>query len=336
MLALYRSGRQAEALHAYRAARRELSEELGLEPGGELKRLERAILEQDPALDLAPEGAARRAAVPRRPIDRCSIVPRALARPGARCCARGAAGGLGPAARADRRVRRRRRPRSAPRRRRSPIEPRRAAARAASRSGPRRSPRRRRARTSSGSPLSRTSTCCSWMPAARRWRARPGRSSSRRRATWRCSSRRAARSGRAGGRAVRRRAARLGGARARRLGRARHRRAAAADRRRLRPAARRPRREPPARRRVADRPAPRGVVAEPLLASPGRKGVVALADGAGLLVVGLSDRWREEGLGRDAHASSPRLRRRRRCWCDEGRRRAGSRRTTRERASAGR
>ena len=41
-----------------------------------------------------------------------------------------------------------------------------------------------------------------------------------------------------------------------------------------------------------------GVVAEPLLASPGRKGVVALAAGAGLLVVGLSDRWREEGLGR--------------------------------------
>jgi DNA-binding SARP family transcriptional activator len=41
-----------------------------------------------------------------------------------------------------------------------------------------------------------------------------------------------------------------------------------------------------------------GVVAEPLLASPGRQGVFALAEDAGLLVVGLSDRWREEGLGR--------------------------------------
>jgi hypothetical protein len=35
-----------------------------------------------------------------------------------------------------------------------------------------------------------------------------------------------------------------------------------------------------------------------LLASPGRKGVVALAAGAGLLVVGLSERWRQERLGR--------------------------------------
>jgi hypothetical protein len=41
-----------------------------------------------------------------------------------------------------------------------------------------------------------------------------------------------------------------------------------------------------------------GVVAEPLLASPGRTGVMALAEGAGLLVVGLSERWRQEGLGR--------------------------------------
>ena len=41
-----------------------------------------------------------------------------------------------------------------------------------------------------------------------------------------------------------------------------------------------------------------GIVAEPLLATPGRKGIVALAEGAGLLVAGLSDRWRQEGLGR--------------------------------------
>jgi nucleotide-binding universal stress UspA family protein len=40
-----------------------------------------------------------------------------------------------------------------------------------------------------------------------------------------------------------------------------------------------------------------GVAAEPLLIDPGREGVVAAAEGAGLLVVGLSERWREEGLG---------------------------------------
>ncbi|HET9740000.1 MAG TPA: AfsR/SARP family transcriptional regulator [Solirubrobacteraceae bacterium] len=54
MVALYRSGRQAEALQVYRAARRELAEELGLEPGEELRRLERAILAQDPELGAAP------------------------------------------------------------------------------------------------------------------------------------------------------------------------------------------------------------------------------------------------------------------------------------------
>ena len=52
MLALYRSGRQAEALEAYRAARRTLVEELGLEPGPELQRLEHAVLRQDASLDL--------------------------------------------------------------------------------------------------------------------------------------------------------------------------------------------------------------------------------------------------------------------------------------------
>ena len=51
MLALYRSGRQAEALEAYRAARRTLLAELGIEPGRALHELERAILAQEPALD---------------------------------------------------------------------------------------------------------------------------------------------------------------------------------------------------------------------------------------------------------------------------------------------
>ena len=58
MLALYRSGRQADALAAYRAARCSLVEDLGLEPGPELRRLEDAVLAQDPALDLPAKPAA--------------------------------------------------------------------------------------------------------------------------------------------------------------------------------------------------------------------------------------------------------------------------------------
>ena len=38
-------------------------------------------------------------------------------------------------------------------------------------------------------------------------------------------------------------------------------------------------------------------MAEPLLAAPGRRSITALAEEAGLLVVGLSERWRVEGLG---------------------------------------
>ena len=52
MLALYRSGRQADALEAYQHARRELLDGLGLEPGRALQELERAILAHDPGLDL--------------------------------------------------------------------------------------------------------------------------------------------------------------------------------------------------------------------------------------------------------------------------------------------
>src|SRR5262249_11699656 len=55
MLALYRSGRQVDALRAYQAARRCLQDELGLEPGAELRRLEAAILAHAPRLD-GPRG----------------------------------------------------------------------------------------------------------------------------------------------------------------------------------------------------------------------------------------------------------------------------------------
>jgi DNA-binding SARP family transcriptional activator len=52
MLALYRSGRQADALQAYQDARRILVDELGIDPSRPLRELQQAILEQDPALDL--------------------------------------------------------------------------------------------------------------------------------------------------------------------------------------------------------------------------------------------------------------------------------------------
>jgi DNA-binding SARP family transcriptional activator len=54
MLALYRAGRQTDALEVYRDGRRRFTEELGLEPGPRLQQLERAILAQDPSLDVPP------------------------------------------------------------------------------------------------------------------------------------------------------------------------------------------------------------------------------------------------------------------------------------------
>ncbi len=55
MLALYRAGRQAEALRAYQKTRSYLGEELGIEPSPQLRELEQRILEQDPSLDVSVE-----------------------------------------------------------------------------------------------------------------------------------------------------------------------------------------------------------------------------------------------------------------------------------------
>jgi hypothetical protein len=62
MLALYRSGRQAEALEAFQEGRRSLVDELGIEPGPALQRLERAILRQERELELEQEPAPPAAA----------------------------------------------------------------------------------------------------------------------------------------------------------------------------------------------------------------------------------------------------------------------------------
>jgi hypothetical protein len=65
MLALYRSGRQADALEAYRGAREFLLDELGLEPSEDLKRLEAAILRQDPELEPRAEATPAHAVADR-------------------------------------------------------------------------------------------------------------------------------------------------------------------------------------------------------------------------------------------------------------------------------
>jgi DNA-binding SARP family transcriptional activator len=64
MLALYRAGRQAEALEEYQAARRVLVDELGIDPSPALQSLEKAILLHDPALEPSPEPEAAPPAEP--------------------------------------------------------------------------------------------------------------------------------------------------------------------------------------------------------------------------------------------------------------------------------
>ena len=68
MVALYRSGRQGEALEVYQEARRALLDELGLEPTPALRSLEQAILRQDAALDLALRPGQPKPETPERSI----------------------------------------------------------------------------------------------------------------------------------------------------------------------------------------------------------------------------------------------------------------------------
>ena len=81
MLALYRSGRQTEALEAYREFRSALMEELGLEPSSALRKLEAAILRHDPVL--APGPATSGAPLARRPVTVLCVALQVAPRSGA-------------------------------------------------------------------------------------------------------------------------------------------------------------------------------------------------------------------------------------------------------------
>jgi DNA-binding SARP family transcriptional activator/pimeloyl-ACP methyl ester carboxylesterase len=74
MLALYRSGRHADALASYQRFRRTLADELGIEPSASLRDLERQMLQQDPSLEL-PARAETRAAASARAVGTVSAAP---------------------------------------------------------------------------------------------------------------------------------------------------------------------------------------------------------------------------------------------------------------------
>ena len=90
IVATYRCGRQADALHAYHRCRAVLASELGLEPGPELRRLQTAVLAQDPSLDWQPHPAAGAVTAPAPPA-RTGAAP-AEAQPGAPQSAEGSPG----------------------------------------------------------------------------------------------------------------------------------------------------------------------------------------------------------------------------------------------------
>ncbi len=75
MLALYRSGRHAEALDCYQDFRRMLGEELGIDPPARLRELERQMLQQDRSLDPSPPEAARFAATAVPAVPRVGAAP---------------------------------------------------------------------------------------------------------------------------------------------------------------------------------------------------------------------------------------------------------------------